>query len=135
MGFGRVMMPGMELKSVVPILFVRDITASAAFYRDRLGFATDFLYGTPAFYGSVSRGGVCLHLRFVRRPNFVELAAREESLILASIEVSDVFGLFEELKERGAAFAQVPTKQEWGGTDLHVRDPDGNVISFVQFGS
>jgi catechol 2,3-dioxygenase-like lactoylglutathione lyase family enzyme len=123
-------MQGIELKSIVPILFVTDVTASAVFYRDRLGFETDFLYGTPPFYGSVSRAGVCLHLRFVRQPNFVELAAREESLILASIEVSDLFELLREFKERGAAFAQEPTKQEWGGTDFHVRDPDGNVISF-----
>jgi hypothetical protein len=21
----------------------------------------------------------------------------------------------------------------WGGTDFHVRDPDGNVVSFVEF--
>ncbi len=126
-------MTDITLTSVVPILFVRDVTASAAFYRDVLGFETDFLYGTPPFYGSVSRGRVCLHLRFVGRPNFVELAARETSLILASIEVSDVFGLFEELRGRGAAFVQKPTKQEWDGTDFHVRDLDGNVISFVAF--
>ena len=63
-----------------------------------------------------------------------ELAAREFSLILASIEVSDVQGLFEEFRERGMEFAQLPTKQVWGGTDFHVRDPDGNVFSFVTYG-
>ena len=31
-------------------------------------------------------------------------------------------------------FAQTLTKQAWGGTDLQVRDPDGNVISFVTYG-
>ena len=122
------------LKSITPILFVRDVSASAAFFREKLGFGVDFLYGTPPFYGSVSRDGACLHLRFVGQPNFAELAAREDSLILATIEVSDVQGLFEELKGRGAEFAQTPTKQPWGGTDLHVRDPDGNVISFVTYG-
>ena len=121
------------LKSVTPILFVRNVPASAAFFRDQLGFATDFLYGTPPFYGSVSRDGICLHLRFVGKPNFTELAAREASLILATIEVSDLHTLFEEFTNRGAPFAQTPTKQPWGGTDLHVRDPDGNVISFVTF--
>jgi hypothetical protein len=25
--------------------------------------------------------------------------------------------------------------QDWGGKDFHVRDPDGNVISFVEFRS
>jgi uncharacterized glyoxalase superfamily protein PhnB len=42
--------------------------------------------------------------------------------------------LFEEFKERDVEFAQTPTKQPWGGTDFHVRDPDGNVISFVTYG-
>lgn len=121
------------LKSVAPILFVRDVPASAAFYREKLGFAVDFLHGEPPFYGSVSRGGACLHLRCVHKPNFADLAAREVSLILATIEVSDVWRLFGEFDGRSVDFAQPPTKQPWGGTDFHVRDPDGNVVSFVSY--
>jgi uncharacterized glyoxalase superfamily protein PhnB len=126
-------MSDVALKRVVPILFVREVPASAAFYRNKLGFQIDFLYGSPPFYGAVSRGAVCVHLRCVHQPNFAELAAREVSLILASIEVSDLQALFEAFKAKGADFAQTPTKQDWGGTDFHVRDPDGNVISFVTF--
>jgi len=126
-------MSGGVLKSVVPILFVRDVTASAAFFREKLGFGVDFLYGDPPFYGSVSRDGVRLHLRFVHQPNFAELAAREDSLILATFEVLDVHGLFAAFRDRGVEFAQTPTRQPWGGTDFHVRDPDGNVVSFVAF--
>ncbi len=126
-------MSNIAFKSIVPILFVRDVSESAAFYREQLGFAVDFLYGTPPFYGSVSRGEACLHLRCVRRPNFDELAAREDSLILATVEVSDVQGLFEEFEGRDVEFAQTPTKQPWGGTDFQIRDPDGNVVSFVAF--
>jgi hypothetical protein len=44
------------LKPAVPVLFVRDVSGSAGFFRERLGFAIDFVYGTPPFYGSVSRG-------------------------------------------------------------------------------
>jgi uncharacterized glyoxalase superfamily protein PhnB len=122
------------LKSVVPIVFVRDVSASAAYFRDNLGFEIDFLYGAPPYYGSVSRGEVRLHLRFVHQTNFSDLAGREVSLILATVEVSDVQGLFNEFKKRGVEFAQTPTAQPWGGTDFHVRDPDGNVISFVTYG-
>lgn len=122
------------LKSVTPILFVRDVPASAAFFREKLGFGADFLYGSPPFYGSVSRGDVCLHLRCVDQPNFTELAAREVSLILATIEVSDVHALFAEFSGRGVEFAQIPIHQPWGGTDFQVRDLDGNVISFVTYG-
>ncbi|BCP51659.1 hypothetical protein K32_02760 [Kaistia sp. 32K] len=124
------------LKSFVPILFVRDVSKSAEFYRGKLGFEIDFLYGEPPFYGSVSRGAAaCLHLRHVHQPNFAELAARELSLILATVEVSDIQRLFEEFRARDVEFAQTPTRQPWGGTDLHVRDPDGNVISFVVYDS
>ena len=97
--------------------------------------AVDFLHGNPPFYGSVSRDGPSLHLRFVHQPNFAELAAREASLILATIEVSNIKALFEELSARGVEFAQKAVKQVWGGTDFHVGDPDGNVVSFVQYRS
>ena len=125
--------PMLRLKPALPILFVRDVVAAAAFYVEKLGFARDFLHGNPPFYGSVSRDGACLLLRHVRHPNFAELAATQTSLILASIEVTDVRALFEEFEARGATFVQRLQRQAWGGLDFHVEDPDGNRISFVTF--
>lgn len=122
------------LQRVTPILLVRNVTASATFFREKLGFEIDFLHGLPPFYGSVSRDGVCLHLRFVHEPFFAQAAALEESVICASFEVSNVQGLFQEFQARGVEFAQGLTKQAWGGTDFQVRDPDGNAISFVTYG-
>ena len=122
------------LKNVIPILLVRDVRASAAFFQQKLGFKIDFLHGLPPFYGSVSRDGICLHLRFVHQSTFAQFVAQEKSLLCASVEVSNVQGLFEEFKARNVEFAQKLKKQAWGGTDFHVRDPDGNVISFVTYG-
>lgn len=121
------------LLNTVPILFVRDVRAAAAFYAERLGFEIDFLHGNPPFYGSISRDRSCLHLRFVHEPSFAALAAREGSLILATIEVQNVKGLFEEYEGCGVEFSQRLVRQPWGGIDFHVRDPDGNVISFVEY--
>lgn len=123
----------LRFRSVTPILFVRDVRRAAAFYADELGFDTDFLHGHPPFYGAVSRGGVCLHLRFVHQTNFEELAAREDGLILATIEVTDVKALFAEFDARSVDFAQRLVRQAWGGLDFQVRDPDGNCISFVEY--
>lgn len=117
----------------VPILFVRDVGAAATFYSEKLGFRIDFLHGKPPFYGSVSRGHSCLHLRFVHEPNFAALATREKSLILATLEVQNVKMLFEEFERGGVEFAQRLVRQTWGGIDFHVRDTDGNVISFVEY--
>jgi catechol 2,3-dioxygenase-like lactoylglutathione lyase family enzyme len=124
---------GPTLVGAVTILFVRDVEAAATFYEAKLGFQIDFLHGKPPFYGSVSRDGVCLHLRFVHQTNFTELAAREGSLILATIEVANVKALFQEYEARSVDFAQRLVRQAWGGLDFHVRDPDGNVVSFVQY--
>ena len=122
------------LQPAVPILLVIDVSRAAAFFRDGLGFAVDFLYGEPPFYGAVSRDAACLHLRFVAEPPFAAAAAREVSLIAATIEVDDVMALHAEFVGRGVAFGQAPTKQVWGGVDFHVADPDGNVVSFVTYG-
>ena len=56
------------------------------------------------------------------------------SLILTTIQVSDIHALYEEFKGRGVQFTQTPVRQDWGGTDFHVRDADGNVVSFVTYG-
>jgi catechol 2,3-dioxygenase-like lactoylglutathione lyase family enzyme len=124
---------GPTLVSAVPTLFVRDVEAAADFYEVKLGFQIDFLHGKPAFYGSVSRDGARVHLRFVHQTNFTELAAREDALILVTLEVKNVKSLFEEYETRGVDFAQRLVRQAWGGLDFHVRDPDGNVISFIQY--
>jgi len=97
-----------------------------------LGFEIDFLHGKPPFYGSVSRNRSCLHLRFVHEPTFSALAAREQALILATLEVRHVRVLFEEYERRGVEFAQRLMRQAWSGLDFHIRDLDGNVISFVE---
>jgi len=119
------------LKNAIPVLLVRDVKASANFFKEKLGFEIDFLHGMPPFYGAVSRDGACLHLRLVQQPYFAQAAAKEGSLICAFIEVSNVQALFEEFKARDVEFAQKLTKQAWGGTDFQVRDPDGNVLCFV----
>jgi uncharacterized glyoxalase superfamily protein PhnB len=126
-------MAEITVKSATPIFFVSDVPRAAVWFRDSLGFAVDFLHGEPPFYGSVSRGEACIHLRLVHQTWFAERAASEESLILATLEVSDVKALYAEFQTRGVAFVQPLEHQYWGGTDFQVRDPDGNAFSFVTY--
>ena len=95
------------LNSAVPILFVANVETSAAFFRDRLGFAIDFLYGDPPFYGSVSCGAARLHLRFVHEPVFaIGVREREEALLSALIRVDIIADLFAEYQAARIPFAQ-----------------------------
>jgi hypothetical protein len=88
------------LKRAVPVVFVSNVQVSAEFYRDKLGFAIDFLHGRPPFYGSVSRDGACIHLRFVHQPAFVAGLREREELLSAFLAVDNVKAFFAEYKRR-----------------------------------
>ena len=119
------------LKSAKPVIFVSNVQASAVFFRDKLGFAIDFLHGHPPFYGSVSRGEACLHLRFVHEPVFVPGIQEREGLLSGFLEVENIKALFVEYKAAGVAFVQPLRKEPWGGSAFIVLDPDGNGVCFA----
>ena len=120
------------LKGALPVVFVSNVQTSAAFFRDKLGFAIDFLHGHPPFYASVSRGTARLHLRFVHEPVItLEVREREEGLLSAFLDVDNIKGLFAEYKAAGVDFVQPLRKEPWGGVAFIVLDPDGNWICFA----
>lgn len=120
------------LTRALPVVFVLNVETSAAFFRDKLGFAIDFLHGDPPFYASVSRGAANLHLRFVHEPVITTgVREREDGLISAFVEVDDIQALFAEYKAAGVEFAQRLRKEPWGMSTFMVLDPDGNYICFA----
>ncbi len=119
------------LRGAVPIVYVSNVQASAAFFRDKLGFRVDFLHGEPPFYGSVSRDGARLHLRFVHETPFVDGIIDREQLICAFLEVEDIKSLYAEYVAAGVEISDRLKKQPWGGWGFTARDPDGNPIYFV----
>jgi catechol 2,3-dioxygenase-like lactoylglutathione lyase family enzyme len=120
-----------RLTRALPVIFVANVEASAEFFKNTLGFSIDFLHGAPPFYGSVSRDGACLHLKFVHESVLAVGAQDRDGFITAFIEVDNVKGLYAEYVTAGALFEQKLKKQAWGGRDFIVRDPDGNGLCFV----
>jgi catechol 2,3-dioxygenase-like lactoylglutathione lyase family enzyme len=120
-----------RIKSAKPVISVTNVEASAAFFSDKLGFTIDFLHGHPPFYGAVSRGGACLHLRFVHEPVFKDQIREQEQLLSAFLDVDNIQSLFAEFKAAGVSFAQPLRKEPWGASAFIVLDPDGNRICFA----
>src|SRR5439155_25954458 len=50
-----------QIYGVVPVFLVDEIVPTVEYYRDKLGFQVDYVYGDPPYYGSVSRGGAVVH--------------------------------------------------------------------------
>jgi len=120
------------VKQAIPVVFVSNVRVSAEFYRDKLGFAIDFLHGNPPFYGSVSRDGACVHLRFVHEPAFPAGLREREGLLSAFLAVDNAKALFAEYKAADVGFVQRLKKEPWGGPAFIVRDLDGNWLCFAE---
>ena len=123
--------PVLRLTRAVPVISVASVEAAAGFFKNTLGFSIDFLHGEPPFYGSVSRDGACVHLKFVHEPVLTVGAQDRDGFIVAFIQVENVKALYAEYLAAGAGFDQKLKKQAWGGRDFIVRDPDGNGLCFA----
>jgi uncharacterized glyoxalase superfamily protein PhnB len=113
-----------EHVGIAPVLVVRDIERSLAYFRDALGFDLAFIYGEPTFYAGVCRGSVTIHLQSATSTD------RQPGQAGISIFTSDVDALYEELRERGAEIVKPPADYDYGMRDFDVRDPDGNALCF-----
>jgi catechol 2,3-dioxygenase-like lactoylglutathione lyase family enzyme len=122
------------LSSTAAQLFVADVMASCAFFTEKLGFAVDFVYGEPPFYGQVVRDRAQLALRLVCEPAFSGDIRQREHLLSAAITVDtagEIKQLFLDFQASGVCFHQTLRKEPWGARNFTVLDPDGNLILFA----
>ena len=101
------------------------MTASLAYYRDKLSFNVAFEYGKPVFYVGLCEGDVSLHLRAAD-----QFKSCQPGQGAVSIFVDDVDALHDDLVKRGARVLKAPQDYDYGIRDFGVADLDGNVIYF-----
>ena len=122
------------LNGIEAQLFVANIQRSCDFYTNKLGFAVEFIYGDPPFYGQVRRDHARLNLRVVGEPVFAGDVREREHLLSASITVAsgdEVRQLFLSYQAAEVRFSQTLKKEPWGARTFIVIDPDGNLILFA----
>ena len=122
------------LSSISAQLFVANIRISCDFYTNKLGFAVEFIYGDPPYYGQVIRDNARLALRLVFEPVFVGNVRRREHLLSASITVdtaNEIKQLFLSYQAAGVSIHQALKKEPWGARTFIVSDPDENLILFA----
>jgi uncharacterized glyoxalase superfamily protein PhnB len=122
------------LNSIEAQLFVANIEISCDFYTNKLGFAVEFVYGDPPYYGQVIRDNARLNLRLVCEPVFAGDVRKREHLLSASITVAtanEIKQLFLSYQAAGVSIHQALKKEPWGATTFIVSDPDENLILFA----
>jgi catechol 2,3-dioxygenase-like lactoylglutathione lyase family enzyme len=123
-------MPRMLIPS--PCFLVRDVLASARWYRDQLGFQFS-TWGEPAEFAIAFRDQLEI---FLRQPK-VDFAPRSARLvdtggIDAFLRIDDVDGFAAELQGRGVTLTTAPITRFYKFRELEVTDPDGYLLCFAQ---
>jgi catechol 2,3-dioxygenase-like lactoylglutathione lyase family enzyme len=115
----------MEILASRMLLRPADYQLSLAFYRDSLGLAIAREYpgGTVFFAGQ----------------SLIELAAHGRPDDAGGgfpgalwLQVRDVYAVQDELRGRGVAIARDAQQEPWILYEMHVEDPDGITLIFVQ---
>jgi catechol 2,3-dioxygenase-like lactoylglutathione lyase family enzyme len=106
------------------VFVVRDVLRSVEYFRDALGFHTEFTYGEPTFYAGVERDGVIIHLQAASETK------RQPGHGAVNVFVTDVDALYRELTSRGTRTLNEPKDYPYGMRDFDVHDLDGNHLCF-----
>jgi methylmalonyl-CoA/ethylmalonyl-CoA epimerase len=120
--------PTVKLSSLGQIaLTVKDVKASTAFYRDKLGLP--FLFAAPPALAFFNLNGIRLMLS---EPEAGQTLAGNSTLYF---NVADIQAAYEELRGRGVPFDEAPhliarlaTTEVWMA---FFRDPDGNLMGIM----
>lgn len=119
-----------EFKCVAPSFVVKDVVATAEYYRDVLGFEILGYFLAPPVFAMVGRGGVEIHFgKADAEPQRSNLTFRTISSD-AYIWVDDVVALFEELTASGADIIEGPIMRVYNCLELEVRDCNGFKLVF-----
>ncbi|MBG6157421.1 catechol 2,3-dioxygenase-like lactoylglutathione lyase family enzyme [Labrenzia sp. EL_159] len=113
-----------EISHIAPVLRVRDLTASLAYYRDNLLFDVVFEWadqeGEPVRYAVLERGKSGVHLTRSDKPGGTT----------AYCFVDGVDGFYALVKAAGANITEDIANQPWNMREFETVDPDGNVLLF-----
>ena len=107
-------------------IFVDDLAAARAFYRDALGLPVMWDHEDTAFGLDT---GTSLIIEVVPQDAPAEDRAMVGRFVGCSLQVKDIAAEYERLSAAGVRFHGPPAKQYWGGTLAHFDDPAGNTLT------
>lgn len=109
------------LRKIMPEFPVDDVPGAVAYYRDVLGFTINYAQHD---IGVMDRDQVRLLL--------IARTARHRGIGSCYIYVQSADTLHAELRAAGANVLDDPVSRPWGLREFHVRDLEGNQITFGQ---
>lgn len=105
------------------LLYVQDVEASLAYYRDALGFQVEFVADAEGGVAGLRLGEVSLILHSDREthPGYLPPPGKRGRGVILDFEVEDVDRYHEVLVGRGVAISKAPADQPFGLRTMYVR--------------
>jgi uncharacterized glyoxalase superfamily protein PhnB len=121
-----------KITASAPVLLVRDVVASANYFRDCVGFNYDRFYGEPPHFCITNRDGHFLMLAQADPAQIVPYWKIVDKMWNAYFWVDDADALYEEMRAKGATMDYGPCTQPYGVREFGIQDLDGHDIGFGQ---
>lgn len=122
-----------KITASAPILLVKDILQSAAYFRDKLGFTDQSLYGEPTNFAIIRRDGFAIMLAQLGDGQSVQPYWRVvDKMWNIYFWVDDADALYEEFGKSGAIIDYTIYNTPWGIREFGVQDLDDHDIAFGQ---
>jgi hypothetical protein len=121
-----------RLQASVPVFLVDDVNATAAWYRDHLGFDTAGIFPAtgPASWASLQRGGAEIMLQRLKGYRKERVYERRDGGVWdAYIRLSGEARLYNTVKGRPFVIKTLE-REPYGDWDFEIADPNGYVIVF-----
>jgi hypothetical protein len=117
------------IRQIAPQFFTTDLSATLAYYRDKLGFDCLGTWNDPPVYAIVARDAHRIHFRLADAPTPNPDKYADE-LLDAYLFIDDADALYAEYVARGVGFARALGDMPWHSREFVVKDCDGRLLAF-----
>jgi uncharacterized glyoxalase superfamily protein PhnB len=124
--------PDQKFFAIAPYFVVDDVTKSAEFYRDMLGFDFDKIWGEPPQFVIVHRDELHIMLKSNSGQSHPNRSVDKNAVWDAYIWITDADALCEEFRSRGVKITRKIEDMDYGCRDFDVEDDSGYILCFGQ---
>ena len=117
------------VRQIAPIFFTTNISATLAYYHEKLGFECLGAWNDPPVYAIVARDRHAIHFRCAEPPA-ANPDKYDDELLDAYLNVADADALHAEFAARGVEFTRGLGNTPWNCREFVVKDCDGRLLAF-----
>jgi uncharacterized glyoxalase superfamily protein PhnB len=117
------------IRRIAPQFFTTHLSATLAYYRDKLGFDCVSTWHDPPVYAVAARDSQTIHFRVAEPPTRSPDKYADE-LLDAYLSIEDADALYAEYAARGVEFTRTLGHTPWEAREFVVKDCDGRLLAF-----